>query len=274
MQVVNKVCFVGAGSMAESIISGILKSGFLTNHQIFVTNKSNQERLARLQQRYDINETTDKQQAIEDADIIIFATKPYDIEEAIDQVKTHIQSGQLIISVVAGISTAYIHQKIGKTAPIIRAMPNTSASIGFSATAITAGENTGQEHLELAEILFNTIGYTTIVDEADMHAVTSISGSGPAYFYYVVEAMEKAAIEAGLDENIAKALITQTIVGAGEMLQNTGEPANILREKITSPGGTTQAAIETLDRDDFQQTIMKCVRSARDRSIELGEKED
>ncbi|WP_106498443.1 pyrroline-5-carboxylate reductase [Lentibacillus sp. Marseille-P4043] len=271
---VNKVCFVGAGSMAESIISGILKSGFLTNHQIFVTNKSNQERLARLQQRYDINETTDKQQAIEDADIIIFATKPYDIEEAIDQVKTHIQSGQLIISVVAGISTAYIHQKIGKTAPIIRAMPNTSASIGFSATAITAGENTGQEHLELAEILFNTIGYTTIVDEADMHAVTSISGSGPAYFYYVVEAMEKAAIEAGLDENIAKALITQTIVGAGEMLQNTGEPANILREKITSPGGTTQAAIETLDRDDFQQTIMKCVRSARDRSIELGEKED
>jgi pyrroline-5-carboxylate reductase len=105
-----------------------------------------------------------------------------------------------------------------------------------------------------------------------MHAVTSISGSGPAYFYYLVEAMEKAALEVGLDKTVAKELIIQTIVGAGEMLKHSGEPADVLREKITSPGGTTHAAIETLKTNDFQQAVMQCVKSARERSIELGEK--
>lgn len=270
---VNKISFIGAGSMAESIISGVLKNGFLASSQIFVANKNNQERLTKLQQRYDLDITINKEKVMVDADIIIFATKPYDIGEAIDQVKKYIQSNQLVISVVAGIATEFISERIGKDVPVVRAMPNTSASIGFSATAITAGSNAKQEDLELADSLFKTIGQTTIVDEKDMHAVTSISGSGPAYFYYLVEAMEKAALEAGLDQTVAKELITQTIVGAGEMLKHSGEPADVLRGKITSPGGTTHAAIETLETNDFQQAIMECVKSARERSIELGKKQ-
>ncbi|GGB43308.1 pyrroline-5-carboxylate reductase [Lentibacillus populi] len=269
---VEKICFVGAGSMAESIISGILHNQFLMSSQIVATNKNNRERLDGLQHRYDIDVTTDRKYAIDGADIIMLATKPYDIVDAINQVKSHVKPNQLIISVVAGIATGFISERLGENVPVVRAMPNTSASIGFSATAITAGENAGAADLELAESLFKTIGLTTIVDEGDMHTVTGISGSGPAYFYYLVEAMEKAALKAGLDNAVAIQLITQTIIGAGEMLKHSGDPASVLREKITSPGGTTQAAIETLEANDFQQTVMDCVESARKRSIELGEK--
>ncbi|WP_099158946.1 pyrroline-5-carboxylate reductase [Virgibacillus ndiopensis] len=266
----NKISFIGAGSMAESIIAGILQKQVLTRRQIFVTNRNNHERLANLQYRFNINGTTDKKHVIDQADLIILSTKPYDIEEAIESIKTYIQPNQLIVSVAAGISTEFIVEKMDMEIPVVRVMPNTSASIGFSATAIAGGKNAKQEHIDLVDTLFKTIGTTTIVAEQDMHTITSISGSGPAYIYYLVEAMEQAAVEAGLDKGVAKSLITQTVVGAGEMLRKSQDPVPVLREKITSPGGTTQAAIETLDANDFQQAIIKCVNSARERSINLG----
>ncbi|WP_188456192.1 pyrroline-5-carboxylate reductase [Virgibacillus oceani] len=267
----NKISFIGAGSMAESIIAGILEKRVVTNRQIFVTNKRNHERLANLQHRFNINGTTNKENIIDQADLIILSTKPYDMEEAIDSIKAYMQPNQFVVSVAAGISTEFIAEKMEMDVSVVRVMPNTSASIGFSATAIAGGKHAKQEHIKLVEKLFKTIGTTTIVAEEDMHAVTSISGSGPAYIYYLVEAMEQAAVEAGLDKDVAKALITQTVVGAGEMLKKTDDPVRVLREKITSPGGTTQAAIETLDANDFKKTIFECVNSARQRSIELGE---
>ncbi|MEW9675344.1 pyrroline-5-carboxylate reductase [Lentibacillus sp. L22] len=268
---VEKICFIGAGSMAESIIIGILNKRFLTGSQIVVTNKNSEERLTKLQNMYDIQVTADKKYAIDGAELIILATKPHDIGEAIDQVKTYIKPTQLVISVVAGIDTGFISERLGSKVPVVRVMPNTSASIGLSATAITAGVHARKTDLDLADSLFKTIGTTVIVEERDMHAVTGISGSGPAYFYYLVESMEKAAAQAGLDHTVANDLITQTIIGAGEMLKKSGESASMLREKITSPGGTTQAAIETLEENDFQQLIIKCVDSARKRSVELGD---
>ncbi|MEN1966504.1 pyrroline-5-carboxylate reductase [Lentibacillus sp. N15] len=269
---VEKICFIGAGSMAESIIAGVINKQFLSSSQIVVTNKNNQERLTKLQNKYDIQKTIDKKFAVDGADMIILATKPHDIGDAIAQVKDFIQPTQLIISVVAGVATGYISDRLGSNVPVVRAMPNTSASIGLSATAMTAGIYAQQEHMNLADSLFKNIGLTTTVAEKDMHAVTGISGSGPAYFYYLVEAMEKAAIQAGLDHTVASDLITQTIIGAGEMLKRSGDSASTLREKITSPGGTTQAAIETLEASHFQQMIMECVDRARKRSIELGGK--
>lgn len=266
----KKLAFIGAGSMAEAIISGIVKSQILKKGKIVATNKSNRERLERLEQQYQIQPLMDKEAVILDTDIIILSTKPYDLKGAVESIKDYIQPNQLVISVIAGISTEHISDLIGNEAPIVRAMPNTSATISYSATAISAGAYATDEHLGEAEELFNTIGTTTIVNEADMHTVTGISGSGPAYIYYLVEAMEKAAVEAGLDKNIAMDLITQTVVGAGEMLKQSGESAAGLRKKITSPAGTTHAGIEVLESHDFQQTIMECVKSARERSIELG----
>lgn len=268
----KKIAFIGAGSMAEAIISGIVKAETLQEEQIVVTNKDNRERINRLQQKYQIESIMDKQKVTDNADIIILATKPYDLEAAIYSVRPYIKSNQLIISVLAGISTDYITSLVGNDAPVIRAMPNTSASIGHSATAISAGKYATDNHVQEAEALFKTIGTTTVVGEDDMHIVTAISGSGPAYVYYMVEAMEQAAVDAGLDSTVAQELITQTVVGAGEMLKHSGIMAGNLRKNITSPGGTTQAGLESLANNDFQEAIKTCVKSARERSIELGEK--
>lgn len=269
---VNKVAFIGAGSMAEAIISGMINSNFIQADKVFVTNRANQERLKELHNHYQIQCTHDKEKVLEAADIIILSMKPADVESGIDPIKRYIKPNQLIISVIAGISTDYLSSLIGKNIPIIRVMPNTSASIGFSATALSKGQNVSDHHIKMAESLLQTIGTTVIVAEEDMHTVTAISGSGPAYVYYLVEAMEKAAVEAGLDQNIAKSLISQTILGAGEMLQQSGESASTLRKRITSPAGTTEAGIKTLARYEFEKAIIECVKSASNRSVELGKK--
>ncbi|GAB3054159.1 pyrroline-5-carboxylate reductase [Virgibacillus ainsalahensis] len=269
----KKIAFIGAGSMAEAVISGIIKAEILPSDQITVTNKSNRDRLEQIQRKYQIKATTDKEKVIQDKDIIILATKPYDLKKSMDSIKPYISSNQLIISIIAGVSTDYISTLLENVAPVARAMPNTSASIGYSATAISAGKYATEEHVKQTEALFNTIGTTAIVDEADMHTITGISGSGPAYIYYLVESMEKAAVEVGLDKETASELIVQTIVGAGEMLKTPGASAAVLREKIMSPNGTTAAGIETLEKYGFEKTIMECVKSARERSIELGRNE-
>ncbi|GAB3808427.1 pyrroline-5-carboxylate reductase [Virgibacillus kimchii] len=267
----KKVAFIGAGSMAEAIISGIIYKDLLSSDQIAVANKNNRERLKRLEEKYQIRIMQNKEAEVTAADIVVLSTKPYDLKEAILSVKPYIRPEQIIISVIAGISTDEITALIGKDNPVIRAMPNTSASIGFSATALSAGTYASEHHLHEAEALFTGIGATAIVDEQDMHIVTGISGSGPAYFYYMVEAMEDAAVDSGLSKETARLLITQTIIGAGEMLKQSEEPAADLRRKIMSPAGTTEAGISALDKNNFQQIIRDCVTSAKNRSMELGE---
>ncbi len=269
---VNKIAFIGAGSMAEAIISGMTNSNFVQANKIFVTNRANQVRLNELHKQYQVQCTHDKEKVIADADVIVLSMKPADVKSAIDPIKRYIKPNQLIISVIAGISTDDLSTLIDKNVSVIRAMPNTSASIGFSATAIAKGKRVTVEQIKLAKSLFQTIGTTAIIEEKDMHTVTAISGSGPAYVYYLVEAMEKAAIEAGLDQEIAKSLITQTILGAGEMLKHSGKSAELLRKEITSPSGTTEAGIKTLAKYDFEKAVKECVESARNRSIELGGK--
>ncbi|GAA0435091.1 pyrroline-5-carboxylate reductase ProI [Lentibacillus halophilus] len=266
----EKMAFIGAGSMAESILSGILNSGFLPKENIMVTNKSDQKRLEHLGKQYNISYVEDKQQTVADAHIVLLAVKPYDMEAAIDSIRDHLDTGQLLISIAAGVSTETISQMLGRDIPVIRAMPNTSAAAGASATAITRGKFATEDHLATALELFSTLGTATEVAEEDMHTVTAIAGSGPAYVYYLVESMEAAAIEAGLNKQTAQELLIQTIAGAAEMLRSSGEDPSKLRENVTSPGGTTQAGLEALDQGHFREAVMNCVTSARERSIELG----
>lgn len=266
----KKIAFIGAGSMSEAIVSGIINKKVLRSDQIYVTNKNNQERLDRLYERYHIQCDEDKEKVMDEADIIILSMKPYDLKEAVLSLKEYIKPNQLIISVAAGISTDYISKLIETDNPVIRAMPNTSASIGYAATAISKGKFATDQHIKISEQLFNTVGITVVVDEEDLHTVTAISGSGPAYVYFMVEALEKAAVESGLDQEIAKALIIQTVIGAGEMLRQSGESAETLRKKVTSRAGTTEAGLKTLAKHDFQNAVMECVKSAHDRSMELG----
>ncbi len=269
----QKIVFIGAGSMAEAIIAGLTKSDSLAHQRIFVTNKSNQDRLTYLEETYGIKQVNDKDKIISESDIVVLAMKPKDMKDALSSIKSLIHSKQLILSVLAGTSTKAILKEINKEVPIIRVMPNTSALIGESATAISKGKYVEEYHMTIANKLLHTIGKTVTVEEDKMHAVTSISGSGPAYIYYLVEAMQKAAIDAGLEQDIAEQLIKQTIIGVGEMLRTSSEPVHILRENITSPEGTTEAGLNALKKHGFEKAITECVESARKRSLELGEEE-
>lgn len=266
----RKISFIGAGSMSEAILSGIIRNQKVDEQHIYVTNKTNKDRLKRLEEAYGIKGCTNFVEVLQQANIIILATKPDDIEEVLKEGAPYINENQLIISVIAGISTNKIVECLEKKVPVVRTMPNTSATIGYSATAICKGKYATDTHLAQAKSLFTSIGTVSVVDEEDMHIVTGISGSGPAYIYYFVEAMEKVAKEEGLDEQIANELITQTIIGAGEMLKQGRESASTLRKRVTSPNGTTEAGIKTLEKYNFQEAIVQCVKSATNRSKELG----
>lgn len=266
----NKITFVGAGSMAESIISGIIAKGFLKPEQIYVTNRSDDQKLQRLTDLFGLRCTRDKKEALNGADVIILAMKPKDVTEALLSIKPFVNKTQLLVPVLAGVSTDYISETLNLNVPVVRAMPNTSAAIGFSATAIAGGTFASDEQIEMTKALFQTIGTTTVVSENDLHAVTGLSGSGPAYIYYFVEAMEEAAAQSGLNGDIAKELIVQTLVGAAEMLKTSTDTPSVLREKITSPGGTTQAGLETLEKYKYQEALMECIKKAAAKSVELG----
>ncbi len=269
----NKIAFVGAGSMAEAIIAGLVNKKFAKKERIYVSNKDNEDRLNEIHRKYGVIITKNKQKVIEDADVVILATKPYDIKNALSEINEYLQENQLVVSVIAGISTHYIQSELNGKNPVIRTMPNTSATIGYSATAIAKGNFASDDHIETTKTLFQAIGTVSVVEESQMDIVTAISGSGPAYIYYLVEAMEKAAIEEGLEQKIAKQLINQTVIGAGKMLSQSNEQAEVLRENVTSPNGTTAAGIASLTANNFKNTVVECVKSAMNRSIELGKSE-
>ncbi|MGH1053980.1 pyrroline-5-carboxylate reductase ProI [Bacillus paranthracis] len=267
---IQNISFLGAGSIAEAIIGGLLHANVVKGEQITVSNRSNETRLQKLHKKYGVKGTHNKKELLTDTNILFLAMKPKDVAESLTPFKEDIHNNLLIISLLAGVSTHSIRNLLQKDVPIIRAMPNTSAAILKSATAISPSKHATKEHIQTAIALFETIGLVSVVEEEDMHAVTALSGSGPAYIYYVVEAMEEAAKEIGLKEDVAKSLILQTMIGAAEMLKASEKHPSILRKEITSPGGTTEAGIEVLQEHKFQQALISCITQAAQRSHNLG----
>lgn len=262
--------FIGAGNMAEAIITGLLNTG-CPKERIFVTNKSNNERLIYMNNNYGIGVNYDRQlqELIDQSEVVILAMKPKDLFAALDHLKSHLKSDQLIISVLAGASSKQISECLGTKNPIIRAMPNTSATVGQSATGIARGVNADDSHVRIAEEIFSAIGTTTVVDEDDLHLVTGLAGSGPAYIYRIVESLEQAAVSLGLKEEAAKALVRQVIIGAAEMLKNSDVDPGELRRKVTSPGGTTAAGLRALENHQLPKALLEAVKEATIRSQEL-----
>lgn len=271
MVIMNKILFIGSGSMAEAMIAGILKANIVDKNNIYVTNKQDHVRLTYMEETYGVKTSYEQKNLIEEADVIFLAMKPKDLQDALLAIRTYITEKHLILSVIAGVMTETIEAILNKEVPVIRTMPNTSAKIGYSATAIAKGKHVDEHHFEIAEALLQTIGKTNVVAEKDMHTVTAVSGSGPAFIYYFIEAMTKAALEAGMDKQTADELITQTIIGAGQMLEQSGDSAETLRKNITSKGGTTEAGLNSLAQNNFENIIMDCIESARNRSFDLAE---
>ncbi|MEH7883043.1 pyrroline-5-carboxylate reductase [Bacillus sp. JJ1609] len=266
----KKLVFVGAGSMAEAMISGIGASGLLPGEQMWLTNKQDTHRLQTLEQRYGVRTTYNYDELFSEADVVVLAMKPKDAASAIKEIKSFLTDEMLIISVLAGVSIAAIEAAAEASLAVARVMPNTSAAIGKSATALAVNENVTDVQKGRVKELFNTIGLTAIVEESQLDAVTGLSGSGPAYIYYLVEAMEKSAAEIGLEKQTAKQLIIQTLLGAAEMLTKSDKEPSQLRFEVTSPGGTTEAGISVLEKHGVQSAFISCIKEATAQSRKLG----
>ncbi len=266
----QRLGFLGAGSIVEAMLSGILKKQLLPAEHILITNRSNRERLQLFAETFGVATHTDKTDVIRGADILVLAMKPKDAAEACRSFRGLIRQDQVVISVIAGVSTDLIGQWLGVDCPIIRTMPNTSSAVGLSATGIAANAFASDEHLQMATQLFESIGSVYTVAEEELDIVTGLSGSGPAYIYYLVEAMEGAGATAGLSREMARQLTVQTLLGAAQMLIHSSEEPSLLRQKVTSPGGTTQAGLEVLESFRFQQAITSAVLRAAERAKELG----
>ncbi|MFF2286395.1 pyrroline-5-carboxylate reductase [Peribacillus butanolivorans] len=266
----KKIAFIGAGSMAEAIISGLVTQQVIDSENIFVTNKSNDERFDYLKKQYGVTATRSLQQLLQDANLVVLAVKPKDILETMQSIKEYIHEEMLFISVVAGVHTTSLEGIADKQVSIVRAMPNTSAAVGRSATALAANSHTDEVQLQTAITLFETVGSVSIVEETQLDAVTGLSGSGPAYIYYLVEALEKSAESIGLDSETAKQLILQTLIGAAEMLQKSPKTPAVLRKEVTSPGGTTEAGLKALQAHQVQEAFIACVEEATEQSKRMG----
>ncbi|MFO1443563.1 pyrroline-5-carboxylate reductase [Bacillus sp. Bva_UNVM-123] len=266
----KKIAVIGAGSMAEALISGIIKEQLIDCKSIWVTNKTNQTKLSAFQSKYGVTITYQLDELFEEADIVILAMKPKDAADAITQIKDFLTSEMLIISVLAGVSIETIELLAEKSLSVVRAMPNTSAAIGKSATALAVNHKVSEKQILLAHKMFTTVGLTMMVDEKQLDAVTGLSGSGPAYIYYLAEAMEKSATDIGLERGLAKQLIIQTLLGAAEMLEKSTKEPQQLRKEVTSPGGTTEAGIKILEAYNVQHAFIDCIKEAAAQSKRLG----
>ncbi|MBM7563489.1 pyrroline-5-carboxylate reductase [Paenibacillus sacheonensis] len=268
-----RMCFYGAGSMAEAIVRGILDRGLTEPERIGMMNRQNAERMNELSSRYGINgaiTAEDKDAMLRESDIVFLAMKPKDAAEAIKRVRDLLHPGQLIVSLIAGMTISTLETLLGKPMPIARTMPNTSSTIGLGATGISFSTSVSDSQRLLADALFQAVGLTAIVEEPMLEVVTGLSGSGPAYIYYMMEAMIAAGSKLGLTEEAARELTIQTVLGAAHMVKATGEDPAELRRKVTSPNGSTQAAIEKFDEYRFTEAVLAAVTRSAERAMEMG----
>ena len=264
----HRVGLVGAGNMAEALLRGLLGTGTVTAERCVVTNRRNDERLARLAREWGVRTTRDKAELMRSVDVVVLAVKPADMREVLEEIAPSASARHLVVSVAAGISLHAIEQALDGV-PAIRTMPNTSTAVSASATAVCAGRWADAEHLAVARRLFEAVGRVAIVPEPLFDAVTGLSGSGPAYVYLLAEAMVEAGVRAGLDGEVARDLVCQTVVGAGKMLAETGQHPTALRDRVTSPNGTTMAGLRVLEERGFAEAVHEAIERAAARSREL-----
>ncbi|MGH3767366.1 MAG: pyrroline-5-carboxylate reductase [Pseudonocardiaceae bacterium] len=261
------IAVLGAGKIGEALLSGLLDAGRNTEDLMFTERYP--ERAAVLEQAYRVP-AVDTATAARKADVLVVAVKPQDIDPLLAELAGLISSSTLIVSLCAGLPTALYERRLPDGVPVVRVMPNTPMLVGEAMSAISAGRFATDVHLELTEELLGSVGKVVRVPETQQDAVTALSGSGPAYFFYLVEAMIDAGILLGLPRPLVTELITQSAVGAAAMLRETGDHPVLLREAVTSPGGTTIMAIRELERHRVRAALLDAIEAARDRSVELG----
>ena len=271
---IQKIGFIGGGNMASSLISGLIASGHSPQH-LWVSD-INPDTLKALAENLNVNTSTSNDTVINEVDVVVLAVKPQTLSSVAKSAAALIQQKKsLVVSIAAGINQHSLSQWLGADTAIVRCMPNTPALVLTGATALHANTKVTAEQRNLAENIMRSVGIALWVkDESELDAVTAVSGSGPAYYFLLMEAMEKAALELGLSEVTARLLVQQTALGAAKIALESPESPEQLRKRVTSPGGTTQRAIETFEQGGFTELVSKALHAARDRSIEMSKQSE
>lgn len=264
----SQVAILGAGVMGETLLSGLLRAGRPTAS--LLVGEKRRERAAELHERYGV-EVVPNLDAARKADTVVVVVKPQDMGELLVEIAPELRPGQLVVSLAAGITTSFIESHLPDGVAVVRVMPNTPALVDEGMAAISRGSHCDESHLAEAESLLASTGRVVRVPERQQDAVTAISGSGPAYLFFVVEAMIEAGVHLGLPRTTATELVVQTVVGSAKLLRETGEHPTVLREQVTSPGGTTAAAIRQLEDHKVRAAFLTAMEAARDRSRALAE---
>ncbi|UCG39106.1 MAG: pyrroline-5-carboxylate reductase [bacterium] len=264
----SAISFIGGGNMAEALAGGIVRAGILPAELIIIS-EPRADRSEYLKQTYGFTTTFENRQAAVGGGTIFLAVKPQVVPGVLGPMADSLGKEKLVISVAAGVSLSYLQQRLPGT-PVIRAMPNTPALLGCGATVISPGRGVQADMTHWAVELFKAVGSCHILPEDLMDAVTGLSGSGPAYIFRMAEALTEAGMAEGIPEETAGELVRQTILGAARMMVETGKTPTQLREMVTSPGGTTQAGMESMEESNFDESVVEAVMAAAKRARELG----
>lgn len=261
-----RLATVGAGLMGEAIVSGLLAAGWAASDVVVCDTRP--DRLAELTKRHGVAAASPAEAA--SADIVLVAVKPADVTGVLAELREHVAPHTLVLSIAAGVTLATLRAGLPDGTPVVRAMPNTPARVGQGITAISPGQYATADHLAAVTEVLGAVGRVVNVAEKDQDAVTAVSGSGPAYLFLLAEAMIEGGVHCGLSRDIATELAVQTLLGSAALLRESGEHPAVLRESVTSPGGTTAAALRRLEDHGVRAAFLAAVEAARNRSVELG----
>jgi pyrroline-5-carboxylate reductase len=261
------IAILGAGVMGETLLSGLLRAG--RSPQDVVITERRPDRAAELGEKYGVK-VLENAEAAALSDTVVLVVKPQDISGLLTEISDQLRPGALVVCIAAGITTAFVEERVPAGVAVVRVMPNTPALVDEGMAALSPGSHCDAEHLARASALLSATGKVVQLPEYHQDAVTAISGSGPAYIFYVVEAMIEAGVLLGLPRATSTELVVQTLYGAATMLKETGEHPTVLREQVSSPAGTTMAALRQLDDHKVRAAFLTAMEAARDRSRELS----
>jgi pyrroline-5-carboxylate reductase len=265
----KKLGFIGTGNMGEALVKGLIASKAAKPSQILVSARR-PERVQELARIYGVRGASNAEVARE-SDVLVLAVKPQILDQVLRDIAPEVPRDRLVISVAAGVPIAAIERRLQPPLRIVRAMPNTPATVGAGATAIAHGEHATEADLAAAKTIFDSVGLTVVLDEYQLDAVTGLSGSGPAYIFLIIEALADAGVKVGLARRSAMQLAAQTVLGSAKLLIESGQHPGLLKDGVTSPGGTAIAGLHTLEAGGLRNVLMNAVEVATQRSKELGE---
>lgn len=261
---------LGAGNIGRALVGGLLRGGDLAPEQIRATRRNPYALDALREALPGVHVSTDNAAAVDGATVVLVSVKPQNAAALLAEVRPHLGPGTLVLSTLAGVTTAALAEALGGGLPVVRAMPNTPALVDEGATALAPGAHATPAHLDLAREVFAAVGHVETVPEPLMDAVTGLSGSGPAYVFMVIEALTDAGVKQGLPRAVALKLSAQTVLGAARLVLETGRHPAILRDEVTTPGGTTIAAVAELEKHGLRTMLIDAVATATERSRQLS----